>query len=278
MTLLPCERRMAASVSEHSSVPAEAGDRTLSVLGTPLLLTSYAGLFERCNEWARRDGATVIDFTNTHIVTMRRHDPGFHRLTEGFDFFVPDGMPLIWCLNMQRAGLKDRVYGPTFMRRALLAAGGQTHYFLGGSEECVKRLAAAFCRQNTGLRIAGTHHGYFAREEEDAIIDELNRLSPEFIWVGLGTPKQQEWIQRNRARIRRGVILAVGFAFDVNAGTKKDAPAWMQRAGLTWLYRLASEPRRLLGRYLKYNLLFLSYLLWDGIRGKAFGAPGIKAA
>jgi N-acetylglucosaminyldiphosphoundecaprenol N-acetyl-beta-D-mannosaminyltransferase len=87
----------------------------------------------------------------------------------------------------------------------------------------------------------------------------------------LGTPKQQAWVHKYKSQIRRGVVLAVGFAFDVNAGMKPDAPLWMQRVGLTWVYRLASEPRRLVTRYLKFNSLFLFYLLRDGLRGEAFG-------
>ncbi len=109
------------------------------------------------------------------------------------------------------------------------------------------------------------HDGYFSAAEEESILDEIKRLDPDFIWVGLGTPKQQDWIYRYKSRLQRGVIFAVGFAFDVNAGTKKDAPAWMQRLGLTWLFRIVSEPRRLLGRYLKYNTLFLFYLARDTI-------------
>ena len=101
-------------------------------------------------------------------------------------------------------------------------------------------------------------------------MEEINRLSPDFIWVGLGTPKQQEWISRNRPMLKRGVLLAVGFAFDVNAGTKRDAPPWMQRTGTTWLFRLVQEPRRLAPRYLRYNSLFVFYLLWDGLRGHAW--------
>ena len=97
---------------------------------------------------------------------------------------------------------------------------------------------------------------------------EINSLSPDFIWIGLGTPKQQAWIHRHKASIKRGVILAVGFAFDVNAGTKADAPAWMQRRGLTWMFRILSEPRRLLGRYLRYNTLFLFYLAKEAFAGR----------
>ncbi len=89
------------------------------------------------------------------------------------------------------------------------------------------------------------------------------RVKPDFIWVGLGTPKQYHWIQRAHDRGIKSVFLAVGFAFDVIAGTKPDAPAWMQPLGLTWLFRLLSEPKRLGSRYLKYNTLFCWYLLLE---------------
>ena len=182
-------------------------------------------------------------------------------------------MPLIWCLNLQGAALKDRVYGPTFMRLCISASPPPyTHYFLGGAADCLVRLKAVFKSMDPSIRIIGSHHGYFQKEESTRIIDEINLLSPDFIWVGLGTPKQQLWIHDHKSDIRRGVILAVGFAFDVNAGTKRDAPLWIQRSGLTWLFRLASEPRRLLTRYVSYNSLFLFYLCWDSIRGRAFAA------
>ena len=243
----------------------------LGVLGTPLECTSYAAWTARCQDLARSGATVAIDFTNTQIVTMRRHEPAFRQVTSRFDYFVPDGMPLIWCLNWQGAGLRDRVYGPTFMRHCILASPAPlTHYFLGGSEECLARLQVALRAENPDLVFVGSQHGYFKTAEEDRIVDEINRLEASFVWVGLGTPKQQEWIHRNKGRIRRGVVLAVGFAFDVNAGTKPDAPPWMQRWGLTWAFRIASEPRRLVGRYVRYNSLFLFYLLWDGWRGRAF--------
>lgn len=245
-----------------------------NVLGTPLLCTSYADFTARSHARAKADRVWAVDLTNTQIVTMRRHEPLFRATTDCMDFFVPDAMPLIWCVNLQGAGLKDRIYGPTFMRHCVLNSPAPiTHYFLGASDDCLVKLQAAFRSQCRDLRIVGVRNGYFKREEEAAIVAEINRLAPDFIWVGLGTPKQQEWIQRNKTAIRRGVIFAVGYAFDVNAGTKRDQPLWMQRLGLGWLFRMCSEPRRLLGRYLKYNSLFLFYLLWDGLRGRAWVQP-----
>lgn len=237
--------------------------KTFDLLGTPLVATSYDELIAHAHELARGGGTHAVDLTNTHIVTLRRHDPHFREITNGVDQFIPDGMPLVWCLNARGAGLRDRVYGPIFMRKCLEASPAPwTHYFLGGSHECVEALRGKF---SPPARIIGSRHGYFSPDEESEIVDEINRLEPDFIWIGLGTPKQQEWIHRHKAAIQRGVIFAVGFAFDVNAGRKSDAPAWMQRAGLTWLFRACAEPGRLLTRYLRFNTLFLYYLVKDAI-------------
>jgi N-acetylglucosaminyldiphosphoundecaprenol N-acetyl-beta-D-mannosaminyltransferase len=243
---------------------------TRTLLGTPLALTDYEGLAAFCAARARAGGTVAVDFSNTHVVTLRRHEAEFREMTREIDFFVPDGMPLVWCLNRRGAQLRDRVYGPAFMKRCLAKSPPTLrHYFLGGSEKCLARLQENLRRENPALQIVGARHGYFKPGQEEDIVAEINRLSPDFIWVGLGTPRQQAWIHRHKGGIRRGVVFAVGFAFDVNAGMKPDAPLWMQRRGLTWVYRLANEPRRLLGRYLKYNSLFLFYLLKDGRKDRS---------
>ena len=243
-----------------------------------MLVTDYTSLGTQCQRWSREPRCTAIEFANTQIVTMRRHEPQFHELTGEYDGFAPDGMPLVWCLNRAGARLKDRVYGPTFMREFLTKVPATfTHYLLGGSQECGARLREIFRKRNPGVKFIGEFHGKCDAEgvlegaAEQDVIEEINRLSPDFIWVGFGTPKQQAWVKRHKQLIRRGMILTVGFAFDVNAGMKRDAPLRMQRLGLTWVYRLASEPRRLASRYFKYNLLFLFYLFRDGLRGKAWG-------
>lgn len=253
----------------------------LSVLGTPLQVTDYAALTARCHALARESRPVAVEFANTHLVTLRRHSPPFRELTSATDLFIPDGIPLVWCMNRAGAGLNDRVYGPEFMRRFITASPGPfSHYLLGGSAECGAKLRDAARSWNAGVQIAGSFHGISGNDgilegaAEREVIEELNRLSPDFIWVGLGTPKQQAWIHRNKPLLRRGVVLSVGYAFDVNASTKPDAPPWMQRRGLTWLFRLTSEPGRLAGRYLLYNSLFLAYLIWDSVRGRA----GAKSA
>ena len=240
--------------------------KIIDVLGTPLAATSYEELTNHCHDLARLGGTWAIDLTNTQIVTMRRHETAFQEVTGRFDLFVPDGMPLIWTLNRRGANLTDRVYGPTFMRHCISRSPAPfKHYLLGGSEECLGLLRRRLVAEQPDVQIVGSRHGYFNESEENEIVREINSLAPDFVWIGLGTPKQQEWIHRHKASIQRGVLLAVGFAFDVNAGTKTDAPVWMQRRGLTWLFRVASEPRRLAKRYLRYNSLFLFYLAKDAL-------------
>jgi N-acetylglucosaminyldiphosphoundecaprenol N-acetyl-beta-D-mannosaminyltransferase len=251
--------------------PAEIG-----CLGTPLTVTDHPGALALCRNLAARPTPAAIEFCNTQIVTLRRSDADYRRTSECFDRFIPDSSPLLWLLNAAGAGMKDRVYGPAFFRHALThSPGTATHYLLGGSEACGRALAERFTAVNPGLRIVGSFHGRcdvqgFLGADDAPVLEELQRLKPDFIWVGLGTPKQQRWIARVKPLLERGVLLSVGQAFDVNAGLRADAPDWMQRCGLTWLYRMASEPRRLVGRYLHHNTLFLAYLLWDALRGRVF--------
>src|SRR5690348_13275289 len=115
------------------------------ILGTSLQSTTYADLVAFCQRLSSENQCSAIDFSNTQIVTMRRHDRAFREITSGCDFFIPDGMPLIWGLNLQGAKLRDRVYGPTFMRRCILSSPAPfSHYFLGGSNECVSKLKGSF--------------------------------------------------------------------------------------------------------------------------------------
>jgi N-acetylglucosaminyldiphosphoundecaprenol N-acetyl-beta-D-mannosaminyltransferase len=243
---------------------------TRRVLSTDIACTDYEALGAHLLTRCRQPGPYAVDFSNTHIVTMRRHDPAFAATTANIDLFVPDGMPLIWCLNRQGAALRDRVYGPTFLRKFLATCPSKfSHYFLGGSPECGKKLRKRLLEKNPQLNIIGSYHGNCTAkgtlEDYSKVIQELQALRPDFLWIGLGTPKQYHLLHRLKPLLPSGILLAVGFAFDVNAGTKFDAPAWMQRAGLTWTYRLATEPRRLAARYFKWNTIFLYYLMKNKI-------------
>jgi N-acetylglucosaminyldiphosphoundecaprenol N-acetyl-beta-D-mannosaminyltransferase len=253
------------------------GLTNVPVLGTQLLATSYEALSEQLLESLAKPSPLAVDFANTHVLTMRRHETPFGRLAACMDLVIPDGMPLVWAMNARGAGLRDRVYGPTFTRRFLASCpGDKTHYLVGGSEECGRRFRERMLALNPSLNFIGGYHGRCSLDglldHQVVVLAEIVEKRPDFIWVGLGTPKQYGWIARIKPLLDHGVLLAVGFAFDVNAGMKTDAPLWMQRLGLTWLYRMASEPRRLITRYLKWNVLFLAYLAAESLRGKGNSA------
>lgn len=225
-------------------------------------MTDYAVLRDDLQRWVAQpsQGALSIDFTNVHISALRAADPAFVQDTGSVDAFIPDSTVLTNVANYFAGTASPAIYGPRFMADFIRdSPRPHRHYFLGGTDELLRTLQTSLARAQPELDVAGAHHGYLASDGSDdtAVVDEINALAPDFIWVGMGTPRQQRWIHRNKSRIRRGVLLAVGFAFDVNSGMKRDAPAWAHPLGLTWLFRLLDEPRRLSARYLKYNTRFL---------------------
>ena len=251
------------------SVPEE---NVIEVISTPCLVTDPAKLTEKitghCHS-ASREEVCSIDFTNVHIVAMRDIEEEFRNDTGKVDWFVPDSQILTWAVSLLGGKGNERVYGPAFLDYFIRNADASlTHYFLGASQECLDQLLCKLKEKKADLKIVGSHHGYFSEEDEDSINADINRLSPDLVWIGLGTPKQQAWANRNKLKIKAGAILAVGFAFDVNAGTKKDAPDWMGRCGLLWLYRFLCEPRRLWKRYVVYNTIFLRKLFIQLIRSE----------
>lgn len=239
-------------------------DQIISVLTTPCLVTDAPHLTAKVTQWVRNkalEAPVSIDFTNVHIVAMRKVDENFRNDTSTVDCFVPDSQILSWAVSLLGGKGNERVYGPSFLDYFVRHADADlTHYFLGASQECLDQLIVKLKEKRPEIKIVGSHNGYFQEGEEADIVKSINEVKPDLLWVGLGTPKQQEWINRNKNKLQTGAILAVGFAFDVNAGTKSDAPEWMGRFGVLWLYRFLCEPRRLFKRYAVYNTIFLWHL------------------
>ena len=242
---------------------------TTNVIGTPCLNASKEKLLPFLEGEAKVDKLVTVDFTNVHITAARYSEQEFREMTDGYDYFVPDSQVLKWAVNFCGGYMENRVYGPEFLTHSIDHSKKETtHYLLGGNQDCLDKLIANAEKRSENFTICGSRNGYFKDEDNDEIIADIKRCNPDFIWIGLGTPKQQSWIMEHARKFDRGVFLAVGFAFDVNAGTKKDAPKWMQKWGLTWFYRLVSEPRRLWWRYLKYNSIFLYALGKQKLSGK----------
>jgi N-acetylglucosaminyldiphosphoundecaprenol N-acetyl-beta-D-mannosaminyltransferase len=207
-----------------------------------------------------------VHFANAYTIALADDDHSYAELLSRPRAAVfTDGMPVAWVGRRaypEQAPRWDRVYGPDMMQAALAAStaeGGPTHYLLGGSPESLGTLRSEIGLRWPGARIVGAESPPYRpmTEQERAQQDDRIRDSgASVIWVGLGTPKQ-DWEAARLAAHLPVVALAVGAAFDFIAGTKPQAPLWMQRSGIEWTFRLASEPRRLARRYLWGNPRFL---------------------
>jgi N-acetylglucosaminyldiphosphoundecaprenol N-acetyl-beta-D-mannosaminyltransferase len=184
---------------------------------------------------------------------------------------APDGMPLVWLARRGAAEHVERVYGPDVLIAASDAgqAAGYRHFFYGSTRETLRLLVERLRMRFPGLVVAGTYappFGAVSAEEDARIVETINSSGADVVWVGLGMPKQELWIAEHQDRLDAPLLMAVGAAFDFHAGTVKQAPRWMQRSGLEWLYRLAQEPRRLWRRYLLGNLRFAWLVLRAAVR------------
>ncbi len=244
------------------------------VLGLSVAAVDYSEAVRILFQWAADRGAPrLIAAANTHLVTTFRCRNDFAEALRRFDLVVPDGMPLVWYLNgFYRAGLKDRVYGPDLMLHCLAATTEEySHFLLGGSEEILVQLKSVLASKFPAVRIAGCYSppfGPWPATEDNRVIQLIADSSAQFVWVGLGCPKQELLLGRLKDELPPAVYLAVGAAFPLLAGTVRQAPASWQRLGLEWAFRLLMEPRRLWRRYLVNNTLFLFYTALEIFRRK----------
>ncbi|HET7537750.1 MAG TPA: WecB/TagA/CpsF family glycosyltransferase [Candidatus Didemnitutus sp.] len=197
-----------------------------------------------------------------HGVGEARRDPALRAILNGSFLTTPDGMPLVWLGHWHGHKQVTRVYGPDLML-AVCDAGriaGLRHYFYGGQEGVAETLREKLAARFPGLAIVGSLTPPFrplAPEEFEALRADIAATRPDIVWVGLSTPKQERFMAENWAKLDAGLLIGVGAAFDFHSGRVPQAPRWMQRGGLEWLYRLATEPGRLWRRYLVYNPLFI---------------------
>jgi N-acetylglucosaminyldiphosphoundecaprenol N-acetyl-beta-D-mannosaminyltransferase len=238
----------------------------VEVVGIPLAVIDY----ERTLRWMdamvaeRRRG--YVCACNTHTVMASHDDPELRAALMSSDALnVPDGQPLVWAMNALGESLTDRVYGPELMARAVARAAaetGQRLYLYGGRDQAaLVELGRSLRRRFPGVNIVGGYAPPFrplSAEERAAVAEEINESKADVVWVGIGVPKQEKWMAMMRPYLEAPVLVGVGVAFDFHAGLVPQAPAWLQRSGLEWAYRLAHEPRRLWPRYSRYNPRFVA--------------------
>lgn len=197
-----------------------------------------------------------------HGISEARRDPDLLAIFNHSYLTTPDGMPLVWLGRYHGHQAISRVYGPDLMLR-VCDEGRATqlrHYFYGGAPGVADLLAEKMQDRFPGVEVVGTHTPPYRAltEVEFATLQaDVSAKKPDIIWVGLSTPKQERFMAETWDKLDAGLMIGVGAAFDFHSGRKKQAPRWMQRSGLEWLFRLASEPRRLAFRYLVYNPMFV---------------------
>jgi len=245
----------------YAAVPVPA---TASVLGVPLAITDYDEVLDWMDAMAGSAGRGYVCVCNVHTVMAAREDTALHAALRGSSLNVPDGQPLVWALNALGLDIERRVYGPELMARACARAAenGQRFYLYGGRNQgALFQLALNLRQRYPGIKIVGGYsppHRPLTAEERQAIVEEINHSRADVVWVGIGVPKQEKWMAQMRSRLEAPVLVGVGAAFDFHAGLVRQAPRWIQDAGLEWAFRLAHEPRRLWRRYTRYNPRFLA--------------------
>jgi N-acetylglucosaminyldiphosphoundecaprenol N-acetyl-beta-D-mannosaminyltransferase len=224
-------------------------------------LTSYSEAVDQVLRWSEEGRGRYVCVATVHMVMEAYDDPEFQRIVNAADLVTPDGVPLVWALRLLGARGATRVYGPD-LTPAVCAEAARRQVpvgFYGGTPNVLARMTAELRRRWSSLPIAYHCSPPFrplSPEEDEEVISGIRASGVRVLFVGLGCPRQERWMAAHRERLGL-VMLGVGAAFDFLAGTKRQAPQLLQRAGLEWSFRLATEPRRLWRRYLYHNPRYL---------------------
>jgi N-acetylglucosaminyldiphosphoundecaprenol N-acetyl-beta-D-mannosaminyltransferase len=232
-----------------------------SILGTRVDTCNYVSAGMSVLDWGQKKESHYVCVANVHMVMEAYDSPDFRSVVNAADLVVPDGMPLVWTLRKMGSAGQERVYGPELTLRLLSAAAEQgiPVGFLGGTQETTELLVNNVHQRFPALQIVFRFSPPFRPvpvDKDALIVKEINDSGARILFVGLGCPKQENWMAAHAGRVQ-AVMVGVGAAFDFIAGTKRQAPKWMQPIGLEWLFRFSQEPGRLWRRYLYHNPRFV---------------------
>jgi len=233
---------------------AFGGDDRSDILGVQVSAINLADAVATVERWIREGTRNYVCVTSVHGVMESRRDQQLRDIHNRAGLVTPDGMPLVWLSRLLGKSRTEQVCGRDLMRKltAVSALRGYRQFYYGGAQGVVDQLKQALTTGYPGLTVAGLLCPPFrplTRAEDDVVVEAINAARPDVVWVGLSTPKQERWMASHLGRIDAPVIIGVGAAFDFLAGTKRQAPVFLQRNGLEWLFRLCLEPRRLWRRY-----------------------------
>lgn len=235
----------------------------MTLLGVRLHPMSLERAVEQVLTWASRpEPVGYVCLTAAHSLMTCRQDLATRAAFAGSLANFTDGMPLVWIARKRGYRQAERVYAADLLNEVCRhsAENGMRHLFYGGAPSVAQRVADRLRGRFPGLQTVGALSPPFRRltpAEDAAEVARINEAEADIVWVALGTGKQEPWMQDHQGRLQAPLMISVGAAFDFLAGSKPQAPRWMQRSGLEWLFRLASEPVRLWPRYAAYPLFVL---------------------
>ena len=252
-----------ATPPDSSAVnPGPSACPRVNVLGVGISALNRALAVKLVVEAVQRRQRGYICVTGVHGVMESQDDEQVRAIHNRAFLVTPDGMPMVWMGRLQGHREMSRVYGPDLMLDVCEASGphGLRHFFYGGANGAAEELRRCLTGRFPGLQVVGTFEPPFRPldpQEERSLVQQVEAAAPDILWVGLSTPKQEKFMAEYLPKLKVTLMLGVGAAFDFHAGRAPQAPAWMQRSGLEWFYRLCREPRRLWKRYLGNNPRFV---------------------
>ena len=233
-----------------------------NVLGVGISLINKRIALDQLDRWIATRDRQYVSVCTVHTVMECRRQADLRRIVNAAGMTTPDGMPLVWLSRLAGHRQVSRVYGPDLMLAEMESsvARGHRHFFYGGRDGVAGHLAEVLRGRFQGVQIVGTlapPQGTATELCNPQTAGLINRAGPDIVWVGISSPKQEFWMSCMRPLLDAPVLIGVGAAFDFHTGGQAQAPRWIQRAGLEWLFRLVHEPRRLWRRYLVDNPWFL---------------------
>lgn len=242
---------------------------TCNIMGVNLAAINMQWLLDFTKKYIKDLSGDYLCVSNVHTTVMSYDDPKYCAVQNGGIMAIPDGGPLS-SVGRKRGFIQmERTTGPDYLKEVLKisAEEGYRHFFYGSTEETLEKLKDHLKENYPGVQVVGMYSPPFralSKEEDDVIIKMITDAKADFVWIGLGAPKQEYWMADHKGKVT-GLMVGVGAAFDYLAGNIERAPMWMQKANLEWLYRLLQEPKRLFKRYFYTNTKFI----WNAvIRGK----------
>jgi N-acetylglucosaminyldiphosphoundecaprenol N-acetyl-beta-D-mannosaminyltransferase len=243
----------------------------MRILNVPVSIIDMDGAVATVMCWAKDDTPNYVCVRDVHGLMQAQSDKELLSIHEEAGLVTPDGMPLVWIGRLRHEDSISRVCGSDLVEATCRASVGSgiRHYFYGGNVGVAEDLASILRKRYPGLEIAGTFTPPFepvSSAEDERIVQTISASAPHIVWVGLSTPKQEYWMRDHVGRIPGATLIGVGAAFDFLTDRIRRAPIWMQSAGLEWLHRLCSEPRRLWRRYLILAPKFLARAFMEQVR------------